>query len=294
MRDVVLKAGVDGTFDNAVCVLLGCAGESAVTKLIFTLPLFEGNYYIDVELPNGQKAKDTLVLNGELWEYIVPYPVTKNAGIGNLQIVVISNNEFGDVIWKTVILATKVQASVNATDFIANEYKDILGQMDDKIVELEDVINTKVDKQIGKGLSSIDYTIEDKQNLTALLSKAYLLGILQLPTVAISGSYNDLLNKPNRYESIIVLANGNWDYSVSDSAKLTMTQNTNLTVTNVYNGAYGVIEVFGSYTLTLPANSYGLPPEWSSLTPVAGQHYVYSFRYDGLKFSWKRSVASDT
>jgi len=294
MRDVVLKAGVDGTFGDEVSVLLGCAGESAVTRLILTLPLFEGNYYIDIELPDGQKTKDTLVQNGEFWEYIVPYVVTKDVGIGSLQVVVNSNNEFGNVIWKTVMLATKVQASVNATDFIANEYKDIFEQINDKIIELEGVVNTKVDTQDGKGLSTIDYTMEDKQNLTSLHSKAYLLGILQLPTVATSGSYSDLLNKPNRYESIIVLENGNWDYSLSDSAKLTMTQNTTLAITNVYNGAFGVIEVFGSYTLTLPANSYGLPPEWNSLTPVAGQHYVYSFRYDGLKFSWRRSVASDT
>jgi len=126
------------------------------------------------------------------------------------------------------------------------------------------------------------------------LTKDYLLSILLLPTVAITGSYNDLLGKPNRYESIIVLADGNWNYAVSDSVKLTMTQNTTLAITNVYNGAYGVIEVFGNYTLTLPANSYGLPPEWNSLTPIIGQHYVYSFRYDGNKFSWRRSVASDT
>ena len=125
------------------------------------------------------------------------------------------------------------------------------------------------------------------------LSKAYLLGILQLPTVATSGSYNDLLNKPNRYESIIVLANGNWDFSLSDYAKLTMTQNTTLAITNVYNGAFGVIEVFGGYTLTLPVNSYEFPPEWNYLTPSINQHYCYSFKYDGVKFSWKRSVESN-
>jgi len=294
MRDVILRTGMDGAFGNQVIVHLGCEGEAAVTRLIFALPLFDGNYYIDIELPGGQKAKDTLVRNGEFWEYIVPYPIMKTAGIGSLQVVVNSNNNLGDVIWKTLKLATKVQASVNATDFIVNEHKDILEQIEDKIAELEGAVNTKVDKQAGKGLSTVDYTMEDKQNLAALQSKAYILNMLQLATVATTGTYNDLLGKPNRYESIIVLSDGNWNYAVSDSAKLTMTQNTTLAISNVYNGAYGVIDVFGNYALTLPANSYGLPPEWTSLTPIVGQHYVYSFRYDGNKFSWRRSVASDT
>ena len=168
MRDVVLKAGMDGNFGNEVSVLLGCAGESAVTRLVFSLPLFDGNYYIDIELPNGAKSKDNLVQSGEFWEYIVPYPVTEYVGIGSLQVVVCSNNENFDVIWKTVMLATKVQASVNATDYIANEHKDIIEQINDKILGIEYEVGNKVDVQLGKVLSSNDYTDDDKNMLTNL------------------------------------------------------------------------------------------------------------------------------
>lgn len=172
MRDVVLKASMDGTFGDDVNVLLGCAGESAVTKLIFALPLLDGNYYIDIELPNGQKTKDTLVKNGEFWEYIVSYPVTENVGVGSLQVVVNSHSELNEVIWKTAILATKVQASINATDFIVNDHKDILAKMDDKILGLENEVNNKIDKQFGKGLSTEDYTTAEQTKLAGVENNA--------------------------------------------------------------------------------------------------------------------------
>ena len=89
---------------------------------------------------------------------------------------------------------------------------------------------------------------------------------------------------------VLELEDGTWDYALGNSAKITLTENTALSITNVYSGAYGVIDVYGNFTLTLPSNSYSFPSDWDYLVPNANQHYRYSFYYDGNKFDWSRSV----
>lgn len=89
---------------------------------------------------------------------------------------------------------------------------------------------------------------------------------------------------------VLELTDGNWNYSLGNSAKITLAENTVLSISNVYSGAYGVIDVYGNFTLTLPSNSYSFPPDWDYLVPNANQHYRYSFYYDGNKFDWSRSV----
>lgn len=90
--------------------------------------------------------------------------------------------------------------------------------------------------------------------------------------------------------SLIELEDGNWDYFDGDTAKLVLTSDTTLNITNVNEGDYGIIDIFGSYELTLPSNSYSFPPDWNYLIPNSNQHYRYSFYYDGNKFDWSRSV----
>lgn len=111
-----------------------------------------------------------------------------------------------------------------------------------------------------------------------------------------------------------------WDYSKGNSAKLTIgdiynsPEFANLEISNVNSGSYGVLDVFiakyensgyvtedgviigsGSVNceLTLPENSYAFPPDWDYLKPNEGQHWRYSFYYDGIKFDWNRSVRND-
>jgi len=89
---------------------------------------------------------------------------------------------------------------------------------------------------------------------------------------------------------VLELVDGTWDYSLGNSAKLTLTEDTTLSISNVYSGAYGVIDVYGNYALALPENSYAFPSDWNYLVPNSTQHYRYSFYYDGSKFDWNRSV----
>ena len=171
-----------------------------------------------------------------------------------------------------------VQGSVCYVTYFAEGYSDFF------VYDTTDMDNDNINPE-WVFLGKLEYASMDKDTL---------LSILQLSTVAITGSYTDLLNIPNRYESRVVLENPTWDYALGYWAVLTQTSDSTLVVNNIYNGAYGVLDVYGNFVLTLPINSYQTPPDWDYLVPSVGQHYVYSFRYDGNKFSWHRSVEYDT
>ena len=91
-------------------------------------------------------------------------------------------------------------------------------------------------------------------------------------------------------QSVLLLENGDWDYSLGSLAKINLEADTTINITNVTSGSFGAIDVYGNYDLTLPSNSYSFPPDWDYLIPNSNQHYRYSFYYDGNKFDWNRSV----
>lgn len=126
-----------------------------------------------------------------------------------------------------------------------------------------------------------------------VIDRDTLLGILQLPTVAISGSYPDLTNKPSRYEPFTGLDGTAdtivWDFSISCNAYVTLSGTKPLQITNISNGAVGVLKVFGG-DITLPSNSEPVPPDFDYLPLQDGQYWEYVFDYDGVNFSWTRRV----
>lgn len=106
--------------------------------------------------------------------------------------------------------------------------------------------------------------------------------------VATTGDYNSLSNKPNLYRSFITLPNGNWDYSLSDKAVITVVEPTPINITNLYNGAVGLIKVYGG-ELILPAGSKK-SIDFDYITATGGGHYTYTFLYDGTSLCWSRTV----
>lgn len=106
--------------------------------------------------------------------------------------------------------------------------------------------------------------------------------------VALSGSYSDLIDKPRRYEQFITLADGNWDYAKSDKAVITLIEDTQINITNLYSGAVGLIKVYGG-ELLLPAGSKR-SVDFDYLTALPGEHYTYTFVYDGAALCWARTV----
>lgn len=115
-------------------------------------------------------------------------------------------------------------------------------------------------------------------------SKDYLLNILQLATVATTGSYTDLTDKPNRYESFATVDDGVWDYSVADKIKLTADL---VSIGNVYNGAVGLIQT--DLDITLPENSKKAY-DYDYMDLSTGGMYQYTFLYDGSYYNWSRVV----
>lgn len=115
-------------------------------------------------------------------------------------------------------------------------------------------------------------------------SKDYLLNILQLATVATTGSYNDLINKPKRYESFVIVDDGVWDYSAADKIKLTVDI---VSIGNVYNGAVGLIQT--DLDITLPENSKKAY-DYDYMDLPTGGVYQYTFLYDGSYYNWSRTV----
>lgn len=115
-------------------------------------------------------------------------------------------------------------------------------------------------------------------------TKDYLLNILQLATVATTGSYTDLINKPKRYESFVIVDDGVWDYSAADKIKLTADL---VSIGNVYNGAVGLIQT--DLDITLPKNSKKAY-DYDYMDLPTGGMYQYTFLYDGSYYNWSRTV----
>ena len=121
------------------------------------------------------------------------------------------------------------------------------------------------------------------------LDKETLLGILQLSTVAVSGEYSDLVNIPNKYDAPVVLDGTGetvvWDYSQSENALVTLTENKPIQINNLYPGAEGKIQVYGGL-LEIPEGERN--PLYGMVEPITGQeHAVYSFySRDGVQKDW--------
>ena len=121
------------------------------------------------------------------------------------------------------------------------------------------------------------------------LDKETLLGILQLSTVAVSGEYSDLVNIPNKYDAPVMLDGTGetvvWDYSQSENALVTLTENKPIQINNLYPGAEGKIQVYGGL-LEIPEGERN--PLYGMVEPITGQeHAVYSFySRDGVQKDW--------
>jgi hypothetical protein len=117
-----------------------------------------------------------------------------------------------------------------------------------------------------------------------------ITGKPEFAAVATSGSYDDLSDKPAWHRAPVVL-NGTgdtvlWDYSLSDAAVVTLTEDKEIEITNLYAGAEGVIQVYGTGALLIPEEQQSAT--FGMLTPIEGQeHATYAFySRDGLSLDW--------
>lgn len=118
-------------------------------------------------------------------------------------------------------------------------------------------------------------------DLNITFTRESLLNILTLAGIALTGSYNDLQDVPNRYDSPIVLDGTSdtitWDYSVSDTAIVTLTSDKPLTISGDYNGCRATLDVYGA-KLILDDAVYLKSATYPYLEAVEGEHYHYEFQ----------------
>ena len=97
---------------------------------------------------------------------------------------------------------------------------------------------------------------------------------------------------PQPYKAFVSLSDATFDCSVSDKASITLSENTEITIENAYDGFVGIIYVYGGYALSLPSNS-SISADFEYVTAGVGEFYEYIFVYDGTTYHWSRSVRAE-
>jgi len=158
---------------------IGTQNENEFEKLEFVFPEELEGYAKTIEV---QTIEGKFVDKIENNEYIIKNNITKYKNI-KVQIVAIKY----DTVFKSKVFELKLWGSINATEQIVEEKPDLINKMlvdiekiekdisnfseydDTKIKEdITDLQNNKVNKEEGKGLSSNDYTDEEKEKLANL------------------------------------------------------------------------------------------------------------------------------
>lgn len=122
----------------------------------------------------------------------------------------------------------------------------------------------------------------------AQMDRSTLLKVLNLATVALTGSYTDLVDIPNRYDSPLVLDGTaetvTWDYAQSDTAIVTLTENKPLAISNPYNGCVAVIQCYGAQLDFSDASLYNKSATMDYIEPLEAEHITYTLIYNAGKW----------
>lgn len=121
-------------------------------------------------------------------------------------------------------------------------------------------------------------------DLSITFTRESLLGILRLAGIALSGSYNDLVDIPNRYNTPLVLDGTGetveWDYSKSDAAVVTLTENKAINITGAYNGCVAVIQCYGAQLDFSDTTVYNKSVTFDYIEPLEAEHITYTLIYN--------------
>lgn len=125
-------------------------------------------------------------------------------------------------------------------------------------------------------------------DLNITFTREAILNTLKLADIAISGSYNDLQDIPNRYNAPLVLDGTTetvtWDYTQSDTAVVTLTEPKALDIQNGYNGAVAVLQCYGSALDFSGTATYNKAATLDYLEPLEAEHITYTLIYNAGKW----------
>ena len=134
----------------------------------------------------------------------------------------------------------------------------------------------------GQPLSQPAWQWMTDMNIT--FTRENLLGILRLAGIALSGSYNDLVDIPNRYNTPLVLDGTGetveWDYSHGDTAVVTLTEDKVINITGAYNGCVAVIQCYGALLDFSDTTVYNKSATFDYIEPLEAEHITYTLIYN--------------
>lgn len=138
----------------------------------------------------------------------------------------------------------------------------------------------------GQPLSHPAWQWMTDMNIT--FTRESLLSILRLAGIALSGSYNDLVDIPNRYNTPLVLDGAGetveWDYSQSDTAVVTLTEDKAINITGAYNGCVAVIQCYGAQLDFSDTSLYNKSATFDYTEPLEAEHITYTLIYNAGKW----------
>ena len=106
--------------------------------------------------------------------------------------------------------------------------------------------------------------------------------------IATSGSYKDLKDIPNRYNTPLVLGGTAdtviWDYSAGDTAIVTLTASKALNITNYYNGCVAVIHAYGATLDFSDDTQFNRCATFGYLEATENEHMTYTLFRNGAKW----------
>jgi len=107
----------------------------------------------------------------------------------------------------------------------------------------------------------------------------------------VDASFALLVNiRTKTFQTLTISASTTWNMNTSYNAKLTLTQDTSLVITNVVNGDSGTLIItqdnIGSRKLGLPTGSYK-NNAWI-LSDASSSKDIISFLYDGVNYYWNK------
>ena len=107
-------------------------------------------------------------------------------------------------------------------------------------------------------------------------------------SIATSGSYRDLKDIPNRYNTPLVLDSTadavTWDYSAGDTAIVTLTASRPVQIDNYYNGCVAVIHVYGATLDFSDDTKYNRCATFGYLEAIENEHMTYTLFRNGAKW----------
>ena len=225
--DIELKLSINR---GVICSnsIIGKTYENKATRLIFELPdeMINKWFYIEFELPDGTKISTEKL---EILDNKVIYEIPNNLleSQGKLKLEVVLRNA-DNLVWRSYTQTFNIINSINATEYIEEEYKDFITESQ-KVIDLVELNGDGYSYLSNDGTyKRVEAVVTDYNNLS------------NQPIVRISGTENDPIYLRDLQTGTFILSGVCKPFNGSDES---MTANSAITFVNHFD-AVTAIQIF--------------------------------------------------